>query len=83
MKRGITGAKTPCGRQSKLETLKHHNHQNFVQRFFWSKFESSNKILVRGGWFAEVKASKPARRLAKPLGKIKKQPNSYNLLPYI
>ena len=26
-----------------------------------------NKILVQGGWFAELKASKPARRLAKPL----------------
>jgi len=31
------------------------------------KFKSSNKILVQGGGFAMLKASKPARLLAKPL----------------
>jgi len=35
-----------------------------------SKFKSSNKILVQGGWFRELNASKPARRLAKPLAVV-------------
>ena len=44
--------------------FKHLNHQNFVCRFFWIKFKSSNKILAHSGRFAGLNASKPAQRLA-------------------
>jgi len=40
------------------------------KRFFGLNLNRQTKILVQGGWFAEVRATKFARRLAKSLTPI-------------
>jgi len=43
----IIKAKIPCGFRSGFETLKHHNHQNFVRMIFGLNLNRQTKFWFR------------------------------------